>query len=570
MSQTQHTPSRDAAEELVIHYDLHGLPTAQHKAGVAGLLLMVESMRARYLSPVPKIMNISATGLDLVLTPQSLQTLFDDLFDASFVEVRSNSKWSGKTPKRIEIIESEKGKNKKEKVFIYEVVQPDGRFLSTYYPDGDGIWLKLWRDMLWSIMRGRPTTRGVFNERAEGKSSAEAVRVWKSLNKTRSERSKDKTYTERIASSLFIGAQDENAEKVPFQGEPENNFLLYFWPLVALVYAPRRLSIKGDTSRTEYENAGYVLVIPEPTNLTEFTGEATELFRSLDPMVSGYRPRDALIDVPAEGGMEYLYHLTKRRLDQTDLDFCLAAVEIYHLEKKGNNIKTLAAERILPNPSALRLYDALRHQCRNPIYKSRRIQNLLEGRRWHEGMLPAFGRYPWGFFIGHRDKTPRRIPFFGRDVRETFNAISEDLKQGGATMTDDARDDLLAQRVHRLIGTYVNRKTESRSGITYDQFKDRKDEQGRLKYPDNYLKAREKVCSDAFLAMRGRRDADFVEYFTGTICSVPQWLPQDDYLVISQALLTDWEKVKTLSMLALSACSYSPKSATVAQEGDNA
>lgn len=73
--------------------------------------------------------------------------------------------------------------------------------------------------------------------------------------------------------------------------------------------------------------------------------------------------------------------------------------------------------------------------------------------------------------------------------------------------------------------------------------------------PPEYIEARQKICMDAFLAMRSRRDQEFIEYFTGTICSVPQFLPSDDYVFVSQALLEEdgWERVKTLSMLALSA-----------------
>ncbi len=65
--------------------------------------------------------------------------------------------------------------------------------------------------------------------------------------------------------------------------------------------------------------------------------------------------------------------------------------------------------------------------------------------------------------------------------------------------------------------------------------------------------ARERVCSDAFLAMRGRRDQEFVEYFTGTICSVPQYLKQEEYVTLVGELIKDWGKIKVLSMLALSA-----------------
>lgn len=372
---------------------------------------------------------------------------------------------------------------------------------------------------------------------------------------------------EGIASSLLVGAQDVNAERVPFQGEPQDNLLLHFWPVASQVYAPRRFTIKG-----ELEDAGYVLVIPEPSDLDTFVREAADLLRSLDTTVSGYRPRDALIDVPAEGGLEYLYHLTRRRIEQSAVAPCLAAVEIYHLEKRGNDIRTLAAERVLPDQRILRGYDALRGQCRNPIIKSVRIRNLLAGRPWHEGMASVFGQYPWAFFVAHSEKTPRRVPFFGYDVRRKFDAIEAELGSGKGDnpMNDEERDDLLAQRVYRLIRAYVNQKTESKSGLKFEEFRDDKDDKGKTQYPREYREAREKVCSDAFLAMRGRRDSDFIAYFTGTICSVPQWLPEEDYLAVSVSLLADPEKVKTLSMLALSACSYLGKAAATQKQGDDA
>jgi CRISPR-associated protein Cmx8 len=59
--------------------------------------------------------------------------------------------------------------------------------------------------------------------------------------------------------------------------------------------------------------------------------------------------------------------------------------------------------------------------------------------------------------------------------------------------------------------------------------------------------------------MRGRHEQDFVEYFTGTICSVPQYLPEEDFLLVSQSLINERDKVKALAMLAVSACSYLPQ-----------
>ena len=113
----------------------------------------------------------------------------------------------------------------------------------------------------------------------------------------------------------------------------------------------------------------------------------------------------------------------------------------------------------------------------------------------------------------------------------------------------------LEKRIYDMIGAYVRYKTETKSGIKWTDFKDKKTADGKMAIPPAYLGARQKVCADIFLGMRSRRDQDFLEYFTGTICSVPQFLPPDDYVFVSQALLEDggWEKIKALSMLAVAA-----------------
>jgi CRISPR-associated protein Cmx8 len=151
------------------------------------------------------------------------------------------------------------------------------------------------------------------------------------------------------------------------------------------------------------------------------------------------------------------------------------------------------------------------------------------------------------------------MTFFGVDVRKKFEGIKTQLEndtKGGAMVDEQARDNELSMRVYRLTQTYVNLRTEEKSGKKYKEFSRQKDSGGRILYPQEYREAREKVCSDAFLAMRGRRDQEFVEYFTGTICSVPQYLSQEEYIAVARALMTDWERIKILSMLALSAHSY--------------
>ena len=121
----------------------------------------------------------------------------------------------------------------------------------------------------------------------------------------------------------------------------------------------------------------------------------------------------------------------------------------------------------------------------------------------------------------------------------------------------------LTERVYNLVQTYVFRKTETKSGIKWEDFRDKKIKDrntGRVKLdvPQKYREQREKVCTDAFLRLRAcHAKEDFVSYFTGTICSVPHYLPEEEYQTVAEAILSEerWESVKALAMLALSGLS---------------
>lgn len=130
------------------------------------------------------------------------------------------------------------------------------------------------------------------------------------------------------------------------------------------------------------------------------------------------------------------------------------------------------------------------------------------------------------------------------------------------TNVSSVRDNI-SERVYKLVQAYVFRKTESKSGIKWDDFKDKKvkdpsSNRERIDVPQRYREAREKICTDAFLRFRAcHAKEDFVSYFTGTICSVSHYLPEAEYQAVAEAILSDgrWEEVKALAMLALSSFS---------------
>jgi CRISPR-associated protein Cmx8 len=122
----------------------------------------------------------------------------------------------------------------------------------------------------------------------------------------------------------------------------------------------------------------------------------------------------------------------------------------------------------------------------------------------------------------------------------------------------------VADRIFRLARTYVLTRTERKCGIAWSDIKDRfitdpATNKSRRDVPMKYREARESVTTQAFLRIRACHSReDFIAYFTGTLCSVPQYLPPEEFVQVSKALLDAdrWEDVKSLTMLALSGLSH--------------
>jgi CRISPR-associated protein Cmx8 len=516
--------------KITLEYDLFTLPTAQHKAGLAGLILLVHTMRERELSPLPEI-EVRPARCSVTWTKASLQAVFNDWYAPTLVEIGKEDK------KRQEL-------------------RPKGEFLKAMLPDGANAWLKLWQDMVWGVLRTQDKARKVYKDCEGGNDSPIAEEIWNDLAKAERRRSGSEA-TVRLAGSLYVGAQAVNAEDVPFIGTSVETLLLHFWQLASLVFCPQRI----DPRDGKRSSAGYLLVIPEPCDLDQFQEQIRDLYDRLDPSVFGFRPRDAMIDVPAEGGLEFLFQLAYSHIQEKALRYSLSAVEIFHLEKQGNNVRMLAAERIVPIHDLLTSYKNIRRQVFNPLFKTLRLQNLLQGNVWYEGAETPFSQYPWEFFI-QCEKTPRNLWFFGLDAKKTFNDFKPKER---LSMNERNADSHLTQCIQRLVRAYVRRKSEDKSKIKFDSIP--KNEKGFPNYPQPYREAVEKVCSDAFLAMRSRREQDFIEYFTSELCAVPQWLPEDDFLLVTNALLNEPDRVKTISMMALSAASYISKSTSETEEG---
>lgn len=545
-------------KEITLSYNLFDLPSAQHKAGLAGLLLLIDSLRQRGLAPLPDVRNPSATSVRLTFSQDSMQTVFDDLYDAAQVERRVKSKWSGKAPKREESSESQDektGKIKKIKEYIYDVVEPKASFLEHHYPGDENGWLRLWRDMLRTTLRAQPATRKIYEQRAHAQPCKEAKPIWNALSKSVQKKEQEQPTVDLVPGSLFVGAQASNAERIPFKGLIEQNLLLHFWPLTVQIFVPETIDRDG---AKELKGQAYVLAIPEISDLKEFCYVFPRLLAMLDPELRVYRPAASIITIPEEGGMEFLRNLSliaQQKVGSGEIKYSVSAIELLSLEKQGNNVKIHTADKIIPHHGLLTQYESICQSCRNPVFKSRLLLNLLRGLDWAEGFLGLFSEYRADFFV-LAEKTSSKIAFFSFDIRKKFETLIDEYRRSREVHA--MAEEELEKRIYDMIGAYIRQKTESKSKIKWSDFKDKKTPDGKIDIPHDYKEAKQKICMDAFLAMRSRRNHEFIEYFAGTICSVPQFLPSENYVFVSQTLLKDggWEKVKTLSMLALSAHSY--------------
>jgi CRISPR-associated protein Cmx8 len=557
-------------ESVTVRYDLFELPTAQHKAGLAGLLLQIQSMRDRQRhgagdEHIPRV-EATTTTATVRFTAASVQGVFDDLYDAALERVLVKSKWQGQEPVDTVDIE-EAGPDgeppRKSRRFVYEVVQPCGHFLRQHLPKMDPTkdWHKLWREMLWAVPRGRPLSRIPFEERAEGRHCGEGQAVWADLVRVEKARRTNQFHTTEVASSLWLGAQAFNAEAVPFQGRAEQSLLLHFWPLTVQVFAPQQLDADGNS-----DFVGYVLAIPEVSDLEGFLADYPQLLKELCTDVRGYRPAEAVIDLPAQGALEFLNHLARlarHKAERSRVQYSVGSIEFFHLVKLGNNIKTMAAGRVAPRPYLLDGYRSIVGEpghpspYRNPLFRRGLMLALLNEQGWYQPFAAFLSERPWPFFIRCQE-SPRATPWFAADAARRFEEEFKELQREKTAMSQpNVGAPRLPLLIHRIVRDYVNRRTEEKSGLKWDDFKDNKvkDESGRerINVPQPYRDAKEKIASSVFLEMRSRREQDFVDHFTRTFCSVKQFLSEADFAEVARALLESPDDVKTLTLLALSA-----------------
>jgi CRISPR-associated protein Cmx8 len=603
LAKTKEKPA--AIEVLTIKYTLAELPSSQHRAGLAGLALIYRWLKERYPDEFQEkldhgmICNLTEItgGATLEINQVGLETLFDEIYAATAeltreTKIRLNKKKEEIAPD--EIIEEDvintktkqpkidktTGEIQKKKIYCYPVAIPKGSFLAdTQYDktsDGkNGLWIKLWRDVVWSILRGVPTTRKPFEARADGEYKEDAAKIWQELIKP-------EAFTVDLPSTYFLGAQAANAEIVPFKDLARYQLLLHFWLFASQIYVPQTIKIDRDKDKEKDQDKvkkefkevvekreffGYAIAIPDVTDLENFCDDFLDLLKNRGDKASGYRPLDSVIDLPIESALDLMNRLSDQltaRTGKQDIKESVLGIDVIHADKQGNNIRLLSYSRISPDRTAQRDYKRIKTSYFNPLFRRQRLINLVERKPWYMGFDALLCTVPYEQSMENKQ--------FRRDVNTAFQSEGEDMTESIEAIVetdDDVNEEELSvslsieKLVMRIVKTYVKVKLKkSKDELEWNNkwklsSKASKEErEARDNNPEykKYVDKKSKIAKTAFFDVRSRTEHDdFIKYFAETLCSVPHRMSQENYSKITQHLYQKTDYVRTLTLLALSA-----------------
>lgn len=520
---------------LELNYSLSELPTSQHKAGLVGLLLVIDEVNKSGVSSVH--CEVSERSATIKITEAGLKELLDEVYSASLVMQEREAALKDVEPAEIreEKILDKNGKEKLRKVYVYPGVVPRGSFLDRVDESEKKVWVKLWRDMVWQILRGVPATRTPFEDRAAKKDSSDVSVLWKQLNQD-AEKAVD------LPSTYFIGAQAFNAEKVPFKDNGKTQFLLHFWPLVCQIYRPQVIDRDGKRSFL-----GYVIAVPDVAQLRTFKADFFRVLQGRTSDAQGFVPKDAVIEIAEESGLDFLRRIrsvvaeSTGKMETSDLLF---GIDIFHTSRDGNNVRLLFNGRIEPDTDRDRQYVTLKSRLFSPAFRRQRILNLVRNRNWYFGFEGLIGTLPLEHGLCSS--------LFSHDAKISLEAeetnclgrIKMKIATGQALTSEDVS---LEGLVLKIMDGYLQRKLKDKYSLEWAKIND--DPARKMQY----FEKRESLGKEVFYAIRSRSSEDFINYFASTICSVTHWMTPNEYLCITKKLYEDTEKIRTLSMLALSA-----------------
>lgn len=502
--------------ELECH--LSDLPSAQHRAGLAGLVLLVQWLaqhkQTRGQCKITKLDQYSAV---IQLDRAGLGILFDELFAASW-QLRKNDP------------------QKKDAV-------PKGAFLADYDPSGkEKLWLALWQEVVLTILRSKSKNRTVFVARAEGRKTKEAEKLWGKLLANSAE---------ELSGTFLLGARAKNAEKVPFLSTARHKFLLYFWPLVIGVYR-----VAGRDKDGKLKCSGYFIAIPDVSNLKLFSEVFPQMLRHRSTEKIGEKILKAsLASVSMEASFEMIskiYEHTPLRSTEASQEQSVLGVEVFQVDRPGHDIAIQDFSRVTSKPLLFEEYVQVNATTTNYLFRQQRLSNLIQGKPPLFGFLSLLCTSPVENTIGSYTFRQDSRAWLGQYMEENIPMPPSKKNPDNAPQEPERKaprkaPESIEEAVYELVSTYLTKRLAMKERLVWKEI------EHDAKKKAEYNEKKRALARTTFYSVRSRSDDDFVEYFTGTLCSVSQHMSEQGFLRIAQSLFAEPDKIRTLTLLALTA-----------------
>jgi CRISPR-associated protein Cmx8 len=570
-------------DTLTLDYTLAELSSSQHRSGLAGLVLMVRWLHRfehwkQDGSAICEIDNLSDRGATLRINQLGLQALLYEVYAASWEEKTEyklrEDKETGEIiqPIRTEEVPDKDSKTGKVKIdkktgqpktktaYYYPMFVPKGAFLvdPQYDRSSDGkngLWIKLWRDALWAILKAKALSRNSFKARANELSDTKDVKdIWKNLANPSSK--------VKLAGSFYLGVQEKNAEDIPFKDRGRYQFLLHFWFFVAQIYVPIKINIEKDKeSKNIQENIdfwGYVIAIPDIANLKLFCDEFFEFLSSREIKPFKFLPRECIIDLQLEAALEMSKRLelqlnkSESKKSMSDL---VNGIDIIHAHRPKDDTKFIYIRRFLPTMEMANEYEVIKNSLWSPTFRHQRLLNLVRDKKWYTGFDSLLCTIPY--------EQTMENDYFRHDSRESFKYEVGDMTEETLEIPEesDLPEYSRQKLILRLVRTYVTRKLNTKHGLEWKsewtnlrKTKEGREKLDKLRDYQEFNEKKAKIAKSAFLDIRSRTEtSEFINYFACTICSVPQYMKEEHFVQLTQDLYEKTDEVRTITLLALSA-----------------
>ena len=546
-------PSSDAAnmQPITVAWSLAELPSPQHRAGLAGLVMLVEFTKRHQIpeGAVLEMTRLDDIGCEVRMNMAGLKALMDQTYDADREEIEVPRPWMKKQkdgtkvevpPKRrgMKTTIDKKGKSKESEFCVYDTVVPRGGPLGEWVPSEDGgRWIKLWRDWLWNTLRAIPKQRTPYIQRAGAdvavdgdeagdEDAKDVTTAWNCLTRDA---------PAKLASTYYLGAMDVNAENVSFQDQGRFLFLLHFWSFAIHLFIPQHLTAKG-----EHKPDGFVTCIPDVARLKDFITRHEHVLRGRSPDAAGFRPRQAIIDLADAAALEierWLENAVTSGVKQRDAP-ATAGFQIVHVEKESNSVRIRSNRIVIPTREKIDRSHIL-SDCWSHLIKHQVLINVLAEHPWWNGFDRVCATYGKDFTIKNTK--------FRHDARILFNHFNPEDRSMSDQTPQSPRS--LEQLILRMVTSWLSGRLESKYKLSWNTVKKGTPDEA------DYEEKKTKLATQAFLAARSRPGREFARWFTATLCSVNQRSisSEADFVALAQALDEQPDHVRSLTLLALSA-----------------